>query len=269
MDKIRRDIYVLRDAIKFPIDYPQGSDAIDIEFTIRDYDVPSGSTARIYVEKPSGKGVYNTTSISGNVIAVDMEQQMTAEYGNASMQVEIMHGGETLLTFVQPLHVKKSLMKFDSSSGSNFVDEYLAMVQEALGKLEEAREQIIEAAERGDFTASIQVGDTSTLEPGLPAQVTNVGTAMDAIFNFAIPRGKTGLTGPTGPQGIQGPQGERGPAGTDGTNGIVTEVDPGLFALYISEEGHLIVVHNAADPAPPLQIIDGHLNYIIEDGDGS
>lgn len=269
MDKIRRDIYVLRDAIKFPINYPQGADAIDIEFTIRDYDVPAGSTARIYVEKPSGKGVYNTTPISGNVITVDMEQQMTAEYGMASMQVEILNGGDTLLSFVQPLHVKKSLMKFDSSSGSNFVDEYLAMVQEALGKLEEAREQIIEAAERGDFTASIQVGDTSTLEPGLMAQVTNVGTAMEAILNFAIPKGKTGDTGPTGPQGIQGPQGERGPAGTDGTNGIVTEVDPGLFALYISEAGHLIVVHNATDPAPPLQIVDGHLKYVIEEGDGS
>ena len=269
MDKIRRDIYVLRDAIKFPINYPQGADAIDIEFTIRDYDVPAGSTARIYVEKPSGKGVYNTTAISGNVITVDMEQQMTAEYGKASMQVEVLNGGDTLLSFVQPLHVKKSLMKFDSSSGSNFVDEYLAMVQEALDKMEETREEIIEAAERGDFTASIQVGDTSTLEPGLMAQVQNVGTAMDAIFNFAIPRGKTGLTGPTGPQGIQGPVGPQGQPGKDGTNGIVTQVDPGLFAMYISEEGNLIVVYNAADPAPPLQIVDGHLKYVIEDGDGS
>ena len=101
------------------------------------------------------------------------------------------------------------------------------------------------------------------------AQVTNVGTAMDAIFNFAIPRGKTGLTGPTGAQGIQGPEGPEGPPGKDGTNGIVTDVDPGLFALYISEEVHLIVVYNAADPAPPLEIIDGHLNYVIEEGDGS
>ena len=211
----------------------------------------------------------NTTSISGNVITVDMEQQMTAEYGMASMQVEILNGGDTLLSFVQPLHVKKSLMKFESSSGSNFIDEYLQMVQEAIDKMEETREEIIEAAERGDFTASIQVGDTSTLEPGLMAQVQNVGTAMDAIFNFAIPRGKTGLTGPTGPQGIQGPVGPQGQPGKDGTNGIVTQVDPGLFAMYISEEGNLIVVYNAADPAPPLQIVDGHLKYVIEDGDGS
>ena len=251
MDKIRRDIYVLRDAIKFPINYPQGADAIDIEFAIRDYDVPAGSTARIYIAKPSGKAVYNTVTISGNVITVDVEKQMTAEYGIASIQVEVLNGEDTLLSFVQPLHIKKSLQKFDSSNGSHFVDEYLAMVQEAPGKLEETREEIIESADSGEFNAKNQVGDTSTLEPGLMAQATNVGTAMDAIFNFAIPRGKTGLTGPTGPQGIQGPQGERGLAGADGTNGVVTEVDPGLFALYISEEGPLIGVHHAAAPAPP------------------
>lgn len=262
MDKIRRDIYVLQDTIKFPINYPQGSDAIDIEFTIRDYHVPAGSTARIYVDKPSGKAVYNKVTISGNVITVDVEKQMTAEYGATSMQVEILNGEDTLLSFVQPLNIKKSLMKFDSGNGSNFVDEYLAMVQEALGRLEEAREEIIEAAERGDFTASVRVGDTSTLEPGNMAQVTNVGTAMNAIFNFAIPRGKTGAIGPRGPQGIQGPEGR---AGKDGTGAIVTEVDPGMFAVYISDEGHLIVVHNAADPAPPLQIVDGHLKYIIEE----
>ncbi len=264
MDKIRRDIYVLRDAIKFPINYPQGADAIDIEFTIRDYDIPAGSSARIYVAKPSGKGIYNTAQISGNVIMVDVEQQMTTEHGIASMQVEVLNGEDTLLSFVQPLHVKKSLMKFESSSGSNFVDEFLERVQEALGKLEEAREEIIEAAERGDFTASIQVGDTSTLEPGLPAQVSNVGTEMDAILNFAIPRGKTGLTGPQGPQGIQGPEGPAGPPGKDGTGAVVTQLDPGLFAFYISEEGDLIVVYHAADPAPPLKIVDGHLKYIIE-----
>lgn len=269
MDKIRRDIYVLQDVIKFPINYPQGSDAIDIEFTIRDYDVPAGSTARIYVDKPSGKAVYNKVTISGNVITVDVEKQMTTEYGATSMQVEILNGEDTLLSFVQPLNIKKSLMKFDSSNGSNFVDEYLAMVQEALGRLEEAREEIIEAAERGDFTASIQVGDTSTLEPGLPAKVKNVGTAVNAILDFAIPRGKTGDTGPRGPQGIQGPEGPQGPAGKDGTGAVVTEVDPGLFAVYISEEGNLIVVYNAADPVPPLQIVDGHLKYIIEDGGGS
>ena len=56
-------------------------------------------------------------------------------------------------------------------------------------------------------SASVTVGTTTTLDPGLNATVTNVGTATNAILDFGIPRGE---------QGIQGIQGIQGPAGTSG-----------------------------------------------------
>lgn len=40
--------------------------------------------------------------------------------------------------------------------------------------------------------ATIQIGSTETVEPYQPAEVTNVGTANAAIFNFKIPKGETG-----------------------------------------------------------------------------
>lgn len=43
--------------------------------------------------------------------------------------------------------------------------------------------------------ATIQVGEVTTLAPGQPATVTNVGTDTAAIFNFAIPRGEDGAGG--------------------------------------------------------------------------
>lgn len=49
--------------------------------------------------------------------------------------------------------------------------------------------------------ATITVASTSTLPAGQPANVQNVGTAQDAILNFAIPEGPTGATGPQGPPG--------------------------------------------------------------------
>lgn len=76
--------------------------------------------------------------------------------------------------------------------------------------------------------ATIEVGTTTTGEPGTDASVTNSGTSGAAIFNFVIPRGEkgeTGDTGPTGPQGpqgiqgIQGIQGETGPTGPEGPTG--------------------------------------------------
>lgn len=43
--------------------------------------------------------------------------------------------------------------------------------------------------------ATIAVGDTTTLQPGNNATVTNSGTSGAAVFNFGIPHGATGATG--------------------------------------------------------------------------
>ena len=52
-----------------------------------------------------------------------------------------------------------------------------------------------------DASITITIGTTTTLEPGNDAQVTNVGTNTDAIFNFGIPKGAKGDTGATGATG--------------------------------------------------------------------
>lgn len=269
MDKIQRDIYFLQDRMKYPIDYPQGADKIPLVFTARDYDLPSGATTRICIEKPSGKAVYNevTGIINGNVITIQPQKQMTAEAGRTDLQVEINKDGKTLLTFVYPINIKRSLIKINSTNGSNFIDEYIAKMQECMDRMEETREEIIEMAEKGDFSASIDVGDTATLEPGEPASVKNIGTIRDAILNFAIPKGKTGERGPTGPQGVQGETGPRGETGPKGGNGVVTELGPGLFGMYVNEEGHLIMVITQGEVVPQFKIVDGHLKYIIGDSD--
>ena len=66
---------------------------------------------------------------------------------------------------------------------------------------------------------SVAVGTTTTLAASSNASVANVGTAANAILNFSIPRGPTGLTGPTGPTGSQGPTGTIGLTGNTGSTG--------------------------------------------------
>lgn len=262
--EIRRDIYVLRDRIKDPIEYVQGSDKIQIIFTLKDYDIPAGASMRLYVEKPSGKAVYNTVTgaIKGNVITINPTKQMSAETGVANIQVELIAGGKSLVTFAYPMRVKRSLFKISSDNGSNFIDELMKKVQAAIDYIEDLGKKLTDAAQSGKFSATVQVGDTSTLPPGSEAVVSNSGTKKDAVFNFGIPKGEQGNIGPIGPQGKQGERGPKGEPGADGT-AVVIEVKPGMFALSISAEGHLIVTHNAADEAPPLKIVDGHLKYII------
>ena len=63
---------------------------------------------------------------------------------------------------------------------------------------------------------TIDVGTTTTTDPGTNASVTNVGTNENVILNFSIPRG---ATGPTGPQGLQGEVGATGPTGPTGAAG--------------------------------------------------
>lgn len=50
-------------------------------------------------------------------------------------------------------------------------------------------------AQSGGSAATIQVGTTTTGEPGTDAQVTNSGTSSAAVFNFVIPKGADGAGG--------------------------------------------------------------------------
>lgn len=79
--------------------------------------------------------------------------------------------------------------------------------------------------------ATLNVGITTTGEPGTNATVTNSGDNQNAVFDFVIPAGASGPTGPqgiqgipgpTGPQGIQGPTGPTGPTGNAGNTPTIT-----------------------------------------------
>lgn len=82
-----------------------------------------------------------------------------------------------------------------------------------LGELEELVQDQIDTVAVGPqgptgatgAAATIAVGSTSTLSPGAPATVTNVGSSSAATFNFGIPAGQTGATGATGATGPTGP----------------------------------------------------------------
>lgn len=60
-------------------------------------------------------------------------------------------------------------------------------------------QDIKEKLNNGELSASIHVGEVTTGEAGSEVEITNAGTAKDAVFNFKIPKGDTGESGITTP----------------------------------------------------------------------
>ncbi|CUO13763.1 collagen-like protein [Eubacterium sp. am_0171] len=99
------------------------------------------------------------------------------------------------------------------------------------------------------------------------------GTVQSKLDNgdFIGPRGPQGIqgikgdTGPQGEKGDTGAQGPQGPVGPQGNEGaaVITSLNPGCFAMSVNSEGHLLLVHNDNEPAPPFSIQDGRLVYTL------
>lgn len=188
--QIQRDVYVLRDAVKNPIEYVQGTDAIPIIFVVRDFTIPVGSTARVYVEKPSTKAIYNDIpgSISGNKITIEVDKQMMAEAGFGAVQVEIRMGEDTFATFEWPLHIKRSLPPIDSANGSNFLDEYIESLRDLEGSTETATEEAKEAARQANEAASganTAAGTANEAAGNASSAATNANAAAGAANEAA------------------------------------------------------------------------------------
>ena len=143
MSQIERDIYVTRETILGPIQYVQGANAVPLVFHFRDFDIPSGAAARIYMRKVSGAEVYNDATISGNDITVDVTTQMSADAGWNKMTLQVMNGDDILLSFPLVLDVKWSAVSNNSIESK---DEFTA--------LENALNQVVPATEAANSAAA-------------------------------------------------------------------------------------------------------------------
>ena len=145
-NQITRDIYVLHKSIIEPIHYVRLTNAVDIVFYMRDYDIPSGAVAAVYAQKPDGTAVYSTATISENTVTVEMTTQMVAVLGVGHLQVRIQSGSnsaDVLCSFVVPLIVEQNFTEGDfppSKNENGFfgdVEEHLQQVESDMTTMKE------------------------------------------------------------------------------------------------------------------------------------
>lgn len=156
-NQIDRDAFVKRDVLKNPIPYTRGTDLLPIVIHFRDFQIPSGATARVFVAKADGNAVYTTATIDGNDVTVDVTDQMFIELGTALMQISIMDGEEELVSFVQPVDVKQNLKAGDlpaSTTDVKFLDEAIEQANEAVNTATAAAQQAATAVKNANTAVS-------------------------------------------------------------------------------------------------------------------
>lgn len=119
--------------------------------------------------------------------------------------------------------------------------------------------------ERGDVgPATINVGLTTTIDEGLEANVSNVGTKDDVILNFEIPRGMKGDKGEQGIPGIQGIKGEKGDIGPQGIKGERGEQGPSTIKIGKTETLEPDIEAQVTNVGTPTDVI---LDFKIPKGE--
>lgn len=159
------------------IHYVQGSTEIPLEFNITDYEIPSGSTARIYIKRPDGTESYNDCTIDGNVITYKPTAQFFSVAGICTGQLQIMIGDDFLVTFPLVFDVAKNIIDDSAIESSN---EYGAL--EAL--LQEAQENIPAAGEAAE-AANQAAQSANTAANAANTAATEANAAKDAANSAA------------------------------------------------------------------------------------
>lgn len=181
-NQIDRDAFVKRDVLKNPIPYTRGTDLLPIVIHFRDFQIPSGATARVFVAKADGNAVYTTATIDGNDVTVDVTDQMFLVLGMTLMQISIFDGEEELVSFAQPVMVEQNLKAGDlpeSTTDVKFLDEAIEQANEAVNTATAAAQQAATAVKN----ANQAIEDANDAISDLNAQIASLNTNFASLAN--------------------------------------------------------------------------------------
>lgn len=152
----------------------QNDSGRDLICNIVDMQIPSGATAKFWAIKPSGNGIFNNATVSGNTVTVELTTQTLAEVGCVHGQLEIDSGGKNVKTFHFLIIVEKSYTGDypESENESTYLDSLL----------EEMQQQLSDAIQQGESDIDSMI---TQAQSDINAAVSAAGAATTAANNAA------------------------------------------------------------------------------------
>lgn len=141
------DIYLKSKRNVKVIDVVQYDKGIQLVFTVKDFTIPTGTTGTLYVQKPSGKFVYQETgiTIADNTITINLENQAIAEHGKVPYQVTLENGSDDITTFEGLMMVQRSLKDSGATESKTVIRAFDNVVQDRLNEFQTRAEQATQA----------------------------------------------------------------------------------------------------------------------------
>lgn len=153
MNTIKRDVYVLRNTIKIPIEVTKGTDMVGIEFTVRDFNIPVTAAAVAYsynrkMKKPNSQ----LCDVKGNVISFTPGREFF-EVGMNELQIRVINEDKALISFKEKVKCSDAMGFPDDEEEKQqtLIEQLVSNSGKETGERKKADE-----TERNERTAAIE-----------------------------------------------------------------------------------------------------------------
>ena len=181
MDTIKRDVYVLRDTLKSQIQCTDGTNAVTIELTVRDFTIPASAAAVVYsLGQRMATPNKLLADISGNTISFTPTEGFFAAGLNA-LQIRVIDGNKKLISFQETVKCFGKLRFDDETEAqqSTLIEQLLAK----MGSIENKAETDLSGVEAKIKSLDNKKADKSDLTSPFNYKGTCLSTALPASGN--------------------------------------------------------------------------------------
>lgn len=164
------------------IDVVQGDKGIQLVFSLMDFSAPDGTTATLYVQKPSGKFVYQEENItvSSDTVTVNLENQAITEYGKVYYQLALINGADEITTFASIMMVEKKYADSGAEESKTVISSFKQLTAEQIAQIKAATQtQIAELQTESARQQEKIEGKANTVLATIPEDYT-------ATYNMAV-----------------------------------------------------------------------------------